>query len=219
MTFSITARSPDGAEFGIAICSSSPAVAARCVHLQPGIGAVASQNVTDPALGKAILLYLSAGATAQAAMEAALIATAFSEWRQIAVVPRVGAPVARTGAGGLGIHALAVGVDAVAAGNMLAHAQVPQAMLDAFLAAPGALAERLLAALACGGEAGPVHSAGLVVVRDVSWPIIDLRVDWSDEPVAQLQSLWKIYAPQVEDYVRRALDPELAPSFGVPGNP
>ncbi len=63
------------------------------------------------------------------------------------------------------------------------------------------------------------NSAGLVVVRDVSWPIIDLRVDWSDEPVAQLQSLWKIYAPQVEDYVRRALDPELAPSFGVPGNP
>ncbi|MFZ1992083.1 MAG: DUF1028 domain-containing protein, partial [Alphaproteobacteria bacterium] len=53
MTFSITARSIGGAEFGMAIASSSPAVAARCVHVRAGIGVVASQNVTDPRLGPA----------------------------------------------------------------------------------------------------------------------------------------------------------------------
>jgi uncharacterized Ntn-hydrolase superfamily protein len=77
----------------------------------------------------------------------------------------------------------------------------------------------LSAGVAAGGEAGPIHSAGLLVVRDVSWPIIDLRVDWADEdPVAELTSLWERYQPQVEDYIRRALDPAAAPSFGVPGD-
>ena len=60
----------------------------------------------------------------------------------------------------------------IAAGNMLANDQVPAAMVAAYQAAAGApFARRLLAALKGGldqgGEAGPVHSAGLCVVRDV----------------------------------------------------
>jgi uncharacterized Ntn-hydrolase superfamily protein len=113
--------------------------------------------------------------------------------------------------------------DAVAAGNLLANRQVPAAMIAAFEATTGPFAERLLAALragaAAGGEAGPVHSAGLLVVREVPWPIIDLRVDWSEaDPIADLTGIWKRYAPQVEDYIRRALAPESAPGFGVPGS-
>jgi len=46
VTFSIAARSPDAALFGIAIASSSPAVAARCAHARAGAGAVATQNIT-----------------------------------------------------------------------------------------------------------------------------------------------------------------------------
>jgi uncharacterized Ntn-hydrolase superfamily protein len=223
MTFSIAARSSDGAEFGIAISSSSPAVAARCVHVRAGIGAVISQNVSDPALGVAVLDRLQDGADASDALTGALAATPFAQWRQLAVVPPSGIPVVHTGARGLGIHAAAVGADAAAAGNMLADAHLPQAMLDMFAATDGGLAVRLLAALAAGlaagGEAGPVYSAGLVVVRNLSWPIIDLRVDWHDDPIGQLQFLWTVYAPQAEDYVVRALDPTTAPSFGVPGDP
>ncbi len=55
-------------------------------------------------------------------------------------------------------------------------------------------------------------------MRDLSWPIIDLRVDWDDAPVAALARVWEIYEPQIEDYVRRALDPAAAPAFGVPGD-
>jgi uncharacterized Ntn-hydrolase superfamily protein len=58
------------------------------------------------------------------------------------------------------------------------------------------------------------------VVRNQSWPIVDLRVDWSDsDPVAALAGIWDIYWPQIDDYVRRALDPAAAPRFGVPGDP
>src|SRR5271169_2564251 len=70
-----------------------------------------------------------------------------------------------------------------------------------------------------GGEAGPVHSAGLVMVRDVAWPVADLRVDWHDlDPIGELAKLWRLWKPQMAAYVARALDPASAPSHGVPGD-
>ena len=69
----------------------------------------------------------------------------------------------------------------------------------------------LAAGLAAGGEAGPVRSAGLLVGADVPWPVVDLRVDWHDDPVAELRALWELWAPQLDDYVTRALDPEQPP--------
>ncbi|MEY5037786.1 MAG: hypothetical protein RL472_892, partial [Pseudomonadota bacterium] len=51
MTFSLVARCAETGMFGVAISSSSPAVAARCAYARAGVGAVASQNITDPRLG------------------------------------------------------------------------------------------------------------------------------------------------------------------------
>jgi len=223
VTFSIAARSADAGLFGIAIASSSPAVAARCAHARASAGAVATQNVTDPALGPRILNSLAQGAPTGRALGEALAATPFAAWRQLLVVGREGAPLVHSGEQALGTVAAAVGRDAAAAGNLLAHAGVPATMISAFESAGGHLGARLLAALraglASGGEAGPIHSAGLLVVRDQSWPIVDLRVDWSEsDPVAALAVIWDIYSPQIDDYVRRALDPVAAPRFGVPGD-
>ena len=110
----------------------------------------------------------------------------------------------------------------VCAGNLLDNDLVTSVMLEHFEQSKGTLAERLLYALKAGeqagGEAGDVHSAGLLVVDKLEWPIIDLRVDWSDQPISELIALWQIYEPQVDDYVLRALDPTSAPSYGVPGN-
>ena len=70
-----------------------------------------------------------------------------------------------------------------------------------------------------GGEAGPVHSAGMKLVDTVSWPVADLRCDWTDEdPIEALARLWDVYRPQLDAYVKRALDPRAAPSYGVPGD-
>jgi uncharacterized Ntn-hydrolase superfamily protein len=76
------------------------------------------------------------------------------------------------------------------------------------------------AALKAGGEAGPVHSAGLQLVDKVSWPVADLRVDWTEGcPITELSAIWDIYKLQLDAYVTRALNPEAAPSYGVPGDP
>ena len=67
MTFSLAARDPATGAFGMVISSSSPAVAARCLHLRPHVGVAASQNVTNPALGPRLLDLLQAGSTAEEA--------------------------------------------------------------------------------------------------------------------------------------------------------
>jgi uncharacterized Ntn-hydrolase superfamily protein len=223
MTMSIVARSADAALFGMAIASSSPAVAARCMHGRAGVGAAATQNITDPSLGPLVLDAMARGAPAQAALDQVLSATPFAAYRQLLAVGAEGPPATHSGASGLGVVNSSVGTNAAAAGNLLASAAVPGAMLAGFEAGTGHLGGRLLRALReglrAGGEAGPLHSAGLLVVRDVSWPIVDLRVDWHDDPIAALEDLWRLYEPQIEDYVRRALDPKRAPNFGVPGDP
>ena len=107
---------------------------------------------------------------------------------------------------------------------VLANADVPRAMVDAFLAAPGALGDRLITALIAardaGGEAGPVHSAGLLMVDAATWPIAELRCDWSDDarPIEAVARAWEVYAPQMPAYLQRAIDPREAPSYGVPGD-
>lgn len=226
MTFSIIAHCPRTGQFGVAIASSSPAVAARCAHARAGVGVVATQNVTDPRLGPAGLDLMAKGANAHgtiAALEAAAACNA--PWRQVAAVDAGGRSAAFSGARALGRNGHLVVPGAVAAGNMLASDDVLPAMLGAFAARPGdELGARLLDALAAGlgagGEEGPVHSAGLLLVEREAWPLADLRVDWHETaPVAALRDLWTLWQPQMHAYVTRALDPGAAPSYGVPGDP
>ncbi|MFE7120807.1 DUF1028 domain-containing protein [Streptomyces sp. NPDC057654] len=227
MTFSIAARCARTGQFGVAVTSSSPAVAARCAYVRAGVGAACSQNITDPRLGAHLLDQLAGGASAASAIHGTAHAEAHLPhipYRQLTAVGVVGPGAAYSGAHTLGKHAEAVGPDAVAAGNLLADPGVPRAILDAFAADPAApLARRLLDALgagaAAGGEEGPVRSAGLLVAAEVPWPVTDLRVDWTDgDPIAELAALWKLWEPQEQPYVQRALAPGEAPSFGVPGD-
>ena len=222
MTFSIVARCAETGQFGVAISSSSPAVAARCAHARAGLGAVASQNVTDPRLGPQALDLLARGASAGEAAAILRRGMAHPDYRQLLVVDAAGGVAIHSGARALGVWAEATGADCAAGGNLLADAGVPAAMVAAFGAAAGSLGDRLLAALraglAAGGEAGPVRSAGLLVVDRESWPFVDLRIDWADDPIGMLGAAWEVFAPQATAYVTRALNPVAAPSYGVPGD-
>jgi uncharacterized Ntn-hydrolase superfamily protein len=224
MTFSIVGRCEQTGQLGIAISSSSIAVGARCPWTRAGVGAVATQNVTLPALGPRVLDLLDTRQLdPQAALDAALNEDEWSAYRQATVIDREGRTALFTGAEALGVHHAVAGQQCVAAGNMLAGPHVIDAMVSAFETAQGALADRLLAAMHAamkmGGEAGPVHSAALKIVDTPVWPVVDLRVDWSDDdPIARLDALWQAYRPQMNDYVTRALNPTAAPSYGVPGD-
>ncbi len=224
MTFSISGRCSRTGMFGIAVSSSSPAVAARCAHVAAGVGVVASQNITDPRLGHSGLRHLTNGKTAEQTI-AAIKAEAGDtvDYRQLACVDGSGLSFAFTGSKALGINGHHLGQNTVAAGNLLSNDRVPRGMVEKFLELSDLhLGERLMAtlerALELGGEAGPVRSAGMLVVDKVSWPLVDLRVDWDDNPIGKLRDLWTIWQPQMADYVTRGLDPTSAPSYGVPGD-
>lgn len=224
MTFSIAARCKDTGRYGVAVSSSSPAVAARCAFARAGVGAVTSQNITDPALGPRLLDLMALGASASEAIGVVTASTEHVEYRQLTAVDAQGRSASYSGTHTLGVFGSAKADNVVCAGNLLSSDHIPQVMVDAFNESTGHLVDRLLGAMlaaeAAGGEAGPIHSAGLLLVDKASWPVASLRIDWHEEgsPLAELASLWQVYAPQLDDYVTRAANPASAPSYGVPGD-
>ncbi|MEP1441740.1 MAG: DUF1028 domain-containing protein [Hyphomicrobiales bacterium] len=223
MTFSLVARCAETGMFGVAAASSSPAVAARCAYTRAGVGAVASQNITDPALGPLTLDLMASGMSSSEAIAEIKATKEHLEFRQVLAIDTKGNTAIHSGSNSLGIWTQAEGRDVVAAGNLLANGEVPAAIVAGFENSAGHLGDRLIAAmqagLAAGGEAGPIHSAGMQICDNVSWPVSDLRCDWTEDcPIVSITKAWDIYKPQLEAYVQRALNPQGAPSYGVPGD-
>ncbi len=222
MTFSIVARCATTGQFGMAISSSSPAVAARCAHVRAGVGVVASQNITDPELGILTLDAMATGLSSEQAIAVVLKNRPYTDYRQLLAVDGNGNVAIHSGQNVLGIWSEAEGIDCAAAGNLLANTEIAFVMVKCFENTEGQLADRLLAALKAaanaGGEAGPVHSAGLKVADKLNWPYIDLRSDWSETPIEDVRAAWEIYKPQAGAYVQRAINPTESPPYGVPGN-
>jgi uncharacterized Ntn-hydrolase superfamily protein len=224
VTFSLVAYDEATNSFGSIICSSSPAVAARCAHLADGAGAAHTQNITDPRLGPRLLDLMAAGKPAGQAVEAVIAERPeTAAYRQLLAVDMAGRTAVHSGRQALGTVAEHQADGAAAAGNLLADEAVPRRMVEAWHRSAGQPAEtRLLAALraamAAGGEAGPLHSAGLSVVAGYGWRVTDLRADWSGDPLADLEALLKVWLPQRADYIARALRPQTSPGYGVPGD-
>ncbi len=223
MTFSLVARCKDTAMFGVAIASSSPAVAARCCYTRAGVGAVASQNITDPMLGPFALDLMQGGMSASEAIAGVRDQGRFIEYRQVLAVDKAGNTAIHSGPHSLGIWTQAQGDNVASGGNLLANDGVTAAIVAGFEAASGHIGDRLIAAmragLAAGGEAGPIHSAGMQICDTVNWPAADLRCDWTEAcPIEAIATAWDIYKPQMDAYIQRALDPREASSYGVPGD-
>jgi len=224
VTFSVTGRCERTGMFGVAITTSSICVASRCPWTRAGVGAVATQNITDPSIGNNLLDRMAAGNSAQSALSGLLSSGADNlEYRQIALVDKEGGVAHHCGTKTLGTFNVSPAANCVAAGNILSTPQVTVAMQTYFSAnAELHLAERLLGALeaglGAGGEKGPVKSSGLLVVDENPWPLVDLRCDWGDKPITQLRTLWEAYQPEMDAYVTRALHPSRAPAYGVPGD-
>jgi uncharacterized Ntn-hydrolase superfamily protein len=223
MTLSIAAYDESTGQLGAIIASSSVSVSSRCLHWRSGVGIALSQNITDPRLGPRMLALLADGVEVEAAIDAVVHSTPYIKYRQLGLIDAQGATARYTGAGVLGCFASAEGRHCVAAGNLLDNDSVPNAMIQSYQTSSGSFGSRLLAALlagvTAGGEAGPLHSAGMLIGGEPSWPLAELRIDWDDAPIAKMQAGWSVYEAQIEDYVTRAYNPEAAPSYGVPGDP
>ncbi len=223
MTFSVAGRCSSTGALGVIVTSSSPAVGARCPWVKTGVGAILTQNVTDPRLASIGFTVLESGFDAQSTIQSMKEASPYSEYRQLAVVSSNGNSAAFTGNKALGVHGEFCAKNVASIGNLLSNPAIPEAMGQAFLQYEGQpLTERLILAIEkgfqMGGELDQEHSIGLLVFTDEPFAYVDLRVDYSDNPLEDLKKLWEIYKPQANDYKVRAIVPELAPSYGVKGD-
>jgi len=226
VTFSIVGLCARTGQFGCALATSSMAAGGRAPFVGPGIGVVLSQARSDPRLGVLGLKSLEAGRSAEETLADMIASTPHAEWRQLAVLDRHGAVASFTGAHCTLEKGAQNGRGSIAIGNGLAKASVPQAIMKGFEASPGRpLADRLITALeygmAAGGEAYPLRSASVKVAYiDVPFSPVDLRVDFSEQPIAELRRMWQMWEPMVDGYIQRCLDPENSPAAAaIEGHP
>ena len=224
MTFSIVGLCEKTKMAGVAITTSSIAVGSRCPWVRSKVGAVTTQNVTDPSIGNDVLDLMQEGHSSNEAIKMTLETRQFIDYRQVAAVDINGNTASFTGSNILGNHAVAEGKNCIAAGNLLKKETLAETMIKSFEKNHLMhLADRLLISLKDGidhgGEEGPTHSAAILVSHEEEWPLVDLRIDWNDDcPVVKLINLWEDFKPQMNDYLLRAKNPSMAPSYGVPGD-
>jgi uncharacterized Ntn-hydrolase superfamily protein len=195
-TYSLVARDSDSGELGVAVQSHWFSVGSVVSWAEPGVGAVATQSIAEPAYGPRLLERLRGGQGPGEALQELLAADEKARFRQVAVVDGTGAVAAHTG-GGCIPYAGDVGGDGFSAqANMMASKEVWPVMAEAFEAATGTLARRLLAGLdaaeAAGGDVRGRQSAALLVVPPQGEPwrrTVDLRVEDHHDPLGELRRL------------------------------
>lgn len=202
-TFSIVAHDPATGDLGVAVQSKFLAVGAVVPWAQAGVGAVATQAAANIRFGPDGLALLAAGQSAADALATLLAADPEREQRQVALVDAAGQAAAHTGRECMAWAGHRVGPGFAAQGNILAGERVVAAIAEAYQAASGELAERLLAAIAAGEAAGGDRrgrqSAALYVARAGGSyggnhdRYVDLRVDDHPEPIDELARLLRLH--------------------------
>jgi uncharacterized Ntn-hydrolase superfamily protein len=216
MTFSIVARDPATGQLGVAVATCALAVGRAAPWARAGVGAVATQALSQRGYGPRLLDRLAAGDAAADALDRLLARDREADQRQVAVVGAAGAPAAWTGVGCLSACGHRTGDDVSAQGNMLASRSVVPSVAEGYAEASGDstgdFAARLVAALragdAAGGDLRGRQSAALLVVsgtRDDEAPwegvLVDLRVDDAADPVGELARLLRLQrAYETGDY-------------------
>ncbi len=199
MTYSIVAFDKKYKQFGVGVQTHQPAVGAVVPWVKAGVGAVATQSLTNIAFGPLGIDLLSSGMPAENVLAALIASDEGERHRQVAVVDAKGNAAAHTGANCIPFFGQHVGKGYSVQANMMSKDTVPAAMSKAYEAAKGSLLERIMIAMeaaeAQGGDIRGSQSAAIVVYgSDESKPhwenrVADLRVDEHTDPIAELRRI------------------------------
>ncbi len=202
-TFSIAAYDPDEQAFGVGVASKFLAVGAVVPWVRAGVGAVATQAYAKVSFGLDGLALLEGGKSAQEALDLLLQNDPLREQRQVGIVDAQGRSAAHTGKDCFDWAGHRTHEGFTCQGNILAGAQVVEAIAEAYTAARGELADRLLAALVAGDAAGGDRRGKELAAIYVARPnggyggdndrYLDLRVDDDPAPLAQMARLLDIH--------------------------
>lgn len=206
MTYSIIGRDPAAAEIGAAVQSKFPGIGSIALHGEAGVGCITTQAFANPRHGPDGLALLRLGATPAQALDVLVAGDAVRDERQVALMAPAGPAAVHTGAalaGWDGTSGSRAGPDCLASGNALAGPAVLDAMVGAFADAAGDLADRLVAALRAGRDAGGERrgqqSAAVLVVKPgggyggVSGRHVDVQVYDHGEPIEELARCLRLH--------------------------
>jgi uncharacterized Ntn-hydrolase superfamily protein len=218
MTYSIIAHDSHAGLLGGAVQSFYFSVGTQVLWAKPGAGVVITQMMAEPSYGSHGLELMERGQSPGAVLNALLASDSAADERQVAMINGAGEVAVHTGKRCIDFSGHQTGRGVSAQGAMLSEDAGWDAMMDAFQAADGELAERMLAALeAAEGHGGDVRgrkSAALVVVRTTPsltpWldRLLDLRVDDHPEPLRELRRLLALR--RLYDRANRAFNCALA---------
>jgi len=207
-TFSIVAYDPDNEEWGVAVASKFLAVGSMVPWARAGVGAVATQAWGNPNYGPDGLDLLEEGKTPDEVIEILTEADPRGEFRQLGIIDKNGNTASFTGDQCLDWAGSKEGKNYSVQGNILAGREVVDSMANVFKNSEGPLADRLIAALEAGQEAGGDkrgrQAAALFVVKEnagingLDDRYIDLRVDDHQTPIQELKRLLQLFYKQRE---------------------
>lgn len=213
MTFSVLGVCRRTGKIGFAQSTSTPGVGWRCTDVVPGVAVVTVQATGDYRKLQFAKKALEEGAEPATVIDKLKEIDEFFEHRQIAVLSLDGKRAVHTGLKAGPWAGEAIGYEHIATGNVLVGEGVVKAMSDRFSRdSTEELEDRLIGALVAGRDAGGQPdgqtSAAITVYSTHAFPIINLRVDVSAEPVNELCFIYEWFKPLVQHYVDRTLSPE-----------
>jgi uncharacterized Ntn-hydrolase superfamily protein len=202
-TFSIVAYDPKHEEWGVAVQSKFLAVGSAVPWAKAGAGAVATQSWANTSYGPRGLRMLEEGMPAQEVVVKLTGDDNDKALRQVGMVDAKGGTAAFTGEECYAWAGHVIGENYACQGNILVSEETIKAMAQAFEETSGPLADRLVAALMAGQEAGGdrrgQQSAALLVVKEKGGygghndRYVDLRVDDHATPIAELANLLNLH--------------------------
>lgn len=218
-TYSIVAYDSVTGDLGVAVQSKFPNVGGLVPWAKAGVGAVATQSLSNTDYGEKGLELIARGATAPEAMRIIMRSDTRPSQRQVGMVDAHGNSASWTGdstfdwAGGRtggradgqtgGKGQMITGHGYAAQANIMVSDATVRNMAETFERTKGTLADRLLAALvagqAGGGDRRGMQSAALLVVRTNAGYLgttdryIDIRVYDAPDPIKELQRLYALH--------------------------
>jgi uncharacterized Ntn-hydrolase superfamily protein len=215
-TYSIVAYDSVTGDLGIAVQSKFPNVGGLVPWAKAGVGAVATQALSNTDYGEKGLELLARGASAPEAMRIIMRTDSQPSQRQVGMVDARGNAASWTGdstfdwAGGRagggqsgGKGQMITGHGYAAQANIMVSDATVRNMAETFERTRGSLADRLIAALvagqAGGGDRRGMQSAALLVVRAKGGYLggtdryIDIRVYDAPDPIKELQRLYALH--------------------------
>jgi uncharacterized Ntn-hydrolase superfamily protein len=184
----------------------------RCTDVVPGRGVLTVQAHGDYRQLQLAKKLLAFGHSPAKVLKDLSEGDRYYDFRQVAVLDIHGNAAVHTGGRARPWAGEIAGPDFVATGNVLVGQGVVQAMAGSFRATESEdLEERLLRAVEAGRDAGGQEegqtSCALVAYERHEFPIVNLRVDVSLEPVGEMRRIFDWFRPLIPYYVERTLDP------------